>query len=328
MKLLRIRCENLRGVADGDYSFTQPDGRPHDISLIVGPAASGKTTLLEAIAMAKERVAPYGVAGRPRVLLAPGASNGRVELTLLLSDEERHKSGLADPIAEVGIMLSGAAPDVDPRLVALLRAYDHRGSAAIFDFFPADRRLSMPLGMEPPPRETDERRMRLRSDPDKYRGVVAWLSAQLLRRAGQLDNQLREEGLLFTAAGSPGRGDPLAGFRATLAEMCPWLRLDGLASDGATPMFMRLDGSTVPVLELSAAERDAVLLAGTLHRIRMSRSILLIDRPDLHAAPDDQLRWLRILAGAGNQVIAAATSERLEREIPAPQQIVLRRRGS
>lgn len=319
MKLTRLRLQNVRSVADGEYGFTHPDGRPFDIALVTGPAASGKTTVLEAIAMAKERVASSGRPAKPRELLRAGQSHGLVELTLLLNDDERKRSGITDPIAKIGVALSGAHGDTDERLVRLLGTYSHDPAIGIVDYFPANRALTAPFGMEPPPDDATERRLRLSRDPDKYRGILPWLSKNLLRQASALETQLRQGGMVM----STDAVDPLADFRATLAAMCPWLRLEGLAGDGMTPMFVRSDGSNPPILELSAAEQDAVLFAATLRRVGLERSLVLIDRPDLHADPEDQQRMLQTLAAPDNQLIVAGSSDRLRQVIPAAQHVTL-----
>lgn len=322
MKLTRLRLENVRSVADGEYGFTHPDGRPFDIALVTGPSASGKTTVLEAIAMAKERVAPSGRPARPRDFLRAGQSHGLVELTLLLNDDERKRSGISDPVAKIRVAVSGARGETDPRLVDLLGTYSHDPAIGVVDYFPQNRALTAPFGMEPPPDVATERRLRLSRDDDKYRGIIPWLRHNLLLRAGALETELRRGGMVM----STDLVDPLADFSSTLAAMCPWLRLDGLAGDGATPMFLRSDGSSPPILELSAAEKDAVIFAATLRRIGHARSLLLVDRPDLHADPDDQTRILQTLAAPDNQLIVAASSDRLRREIPAAQHVTLVRR--
>ncbi len=322
MKVTRVRLENVRNLEDGEHVFTYPDGRPHEIVLLTGPSASGKTTFLELIAMAKERVASSGRPTRPRDFLRTGASNGLVEITLALRDAERRRFGIGDPIAKLRVQLSGAPSDHDPRLCELLRAYSHSPAVAKLEYFPAQRALTLPLGMEPAPDENTERRLRSSSDHDKYRGVVPWLRAQLAAAAVRLSRELDTRGMVM----SSDTVDPIAGFRETLAAMCPWLRVAGLGPDSATPMFLRRDGSSPPIFELSAAEQDAVLLAGTWHRVGLASSLILIDRPDLHADPDDQLGWLRTLAGADNQLLVTAKSERLGATLPPSAQIALRRR--
>jgi hypothetical protein len=60
MKLLDLTAEGLR-IPDGTYSFRAVrNGAPHDIVLVTGPPASGKTSFLLAIAALKEAFGPYG----------------------------------------------------------------------------------------------------------------------------------------------------------------------------------------------------------------------------------------------------------------------------
>jgi hypothetical protein len=323
MKLARVRLHSVRDLPDGEIVFTHPDGRPFDVAVVTGPAASGKTTLLEAIAMAKERVASYGRAARPRAFLRRGEANGLVELTLLLDEGERRRAGLAEPVAKLTVQLSGARDDHDPRLVKLLASYSHDPAVGLVDYFPANRRLLPELGAEPPPSEATEARLRLSNDLDKYRGVVPWLRDALTADAAHIAGALRDSGLV-TSLAAPDR---LAAFRSALRAMCPWLRLVGLCKDGRTLGFARDNGCEPLLFELSDAELDAVLLVASFLRVGHANSLVLIDRLDLHAHPDDQLRWLEALAALApsSQLIVATTSERLLREIPAAKQIHLGR---
>ena len=306
MKLTRIATERVRTLPDGEHRLAHSDGRPHDIAVISGPPASGKTTLLTAITMAIGRVAPRGRPSRPRDFLRHDDSNGRVELTIVLSAEERKASGYKDPIGTIGVMLSGSPVDNDERVVGVLR----RG---VVDYVPCRRQLTEPIGMEPPPDERAEQRMRLSDDPDKYRGVLSWLRQRLMHRASAVTAKLQEGGMVM--AGDASASDPLADFRATLATMCPWLRLAGLAGDGRTPMFVRDDGSRTPAMELSATEQDALLIATTAHRFWKPGALVLIDRPDLHAGAELARTWLAVLGAAfGCQLVVTGPSDGLAPE--------------
>src|SRR5215207_9708459 len=52
MKLRRIRIENFRQISHWEHSFTDSLGRVRDLTVLVGPNASGKTSILDAIAAA------------------------------------------------------------------------------------------------------------------------------------------------------------------------------------------------------------------------------------------------------------------------------------
>jgi predicted ATPase len=52
MKLRRLRIENFRQVVFWEHNFTDSLGRVRDLTVLVGPNASGKTSILDAIAAA------------------------------------------------------------------------------------------------------------------------------------------------------------------------------------------------------------------------------------------------------------------------------------
>ncbi len=316
MKLARVRLENVRTVRDGTYAFAHGDGRPLDSAVISGPVASGKTTMLTAIAMALQRVAPLGRAVTPRAFLRPQTSHGSVEVTLVLNDEERDRVALRDPVASFTVKLSGARSENDERLLRLL------SRLAPVDLVVADRVLEEPLGMQPAPNAATERRLQLADDHDKYRGVIPWIREGLRQHATAARRKISDAGLVM-----PGDiPDPLSGLRATFAAVCPWLRLADLGPDGATPMCVREDGTEQPWTDLSRAERDGLLLSAVFERHARPGRIVLIDRIDAHLHPDDQRRTLDVLQSRyACQLLVTAVSDRLLAETPEAQRIVLQR---
>src|SRR5579862_1721776 len=97
MKLAKVQIENFRHLGGGGkpfvVDFTDPLGRVRDLSLLVGPNASGKTTILDAIAAA---LTPgYGFPALresfklgPRRVVRWGALNAKVTCWLRFSPEE------------------------------------------------------------------------------------------------------------------------------------------------------------------------------------------------------------------------------------------------
>jgi hypothetical protein len=305
MKLLRVVTENVRNLPDGEYPFAdRTSGEPLPVVIVSGPMASGKTSLLEAIAMAKERAAAYGAPPDVRRFLRRGAAEGRVVLTLRLDESERRASD-GDPIAEIDVCLAGPRPALAPKLAKLLSSYSHAPSGKM-EYFPAQRRLDAVRSNDAEPDELEEAHLRLRSDASKYRGVVPWLRARLRDDARELGARLSSGGFV-TASDAP---DSLTPLRRALEAMCPRLRLAGLGADGE-PGFVRDDGSQASLAELSDAEKDALLLATTFQRIGLDHSIVLLDRLELHAHPEDQRRWLTALGALGrdNQLVVATSSD-------------------
>ncbi len=325
MKIVRIETEGLRGVADGVYSFAHPHtGTPFDVSYVTGPIASGKTTLLRAIATAKEHAAGYAPSSDPRELLRPLASNGRLTLVLLLNDDERRLADLGDPVQQLQIRLSGARAEIEPRLGRLLRVYSHDASHGLITLLPANRHMRLPqwAAPEPPPDISAEARLCLSDDEDKYRALAPWLHQKLVGDASTTTARLRDGGLLSNSQAQ----NSLAPFSRGLAALCPDLRLRGLSENGEHVALVRRSGEIVALHELSRGELDAVLLAATHQRLGLNNSVVLIDRPALWTSYDDHVRWMAELMqlGEGNQVIAATTTPALLGNATAQQVVRLR----
>ncbi len=88
MKILKLKIENLRGLSDVNFEFDQPT------NVIVGPNAIGKTTILEAIRLAKALLMPRYFQEGQQVLVSLGAMsphpqlNNYVDFSSLARDEK------------------------------------------------------------------------------------------------------------------------------------------------------------------------------------------------------------------------------------------------
>lgn len=93
MKLVHAVIENFRHIDRLELDFTDSVGRVRDISVIVGPNASGKTTVLDALAMGVGCVTELPC-GRPDLVLSPraivrrGALHAQVTCRVRFSPEE------------------------------------------------------------------------------------------------------------------------------------------------------------------------------------------------------------------------------------------------
>ena len=322
MKLLRFETENLRGVADGQYSFAHPHtGVPFDTVYIAGPMAAGKTSFLQAIALVKEHVAGYGAALDPRAFLRAGESNGRLCLSLLLNETELERAQLSEPVQQLEMRLSGVPADVNEQLRGWLRVYTHDPQFGKLTIFPADRQLSLPSwgAAEPMPSEMTEARLCLSSDAEKYRGVAPWLREQFVAAAAATGGELRAGGILTAEQVNHS----MATFAERFASLVPHLRVHGLSEDGGAVLFVRQDGSRLRLEELSSGERDGLLFAATHCRLGLNASVVLVDRPALWVPHGDHTRWLAALGNLGkdNQVIAASTSPLLLSSV-SPAQVI------
>jgi hypothetical protein len=332
VKLLRIDLHNVRGAPDGALSFTDTrTGAALDVALITGGTSSGKTSVLEAIAAAKEAVGAYGAPADGRRLLRRGASSGRVEATWLLSEDERARASLEPAQHTIlwNVEPSSARIDVDPRLRRLFADLARDPSRGKVEYFPANRGLDVRDGA--PLSEGALTRLRLTREPDKYAGLLSGLRALALDAAARARRTVAERGIATRSQ----LGDMLAPFGDAISAMVPHLRLSDVeleeARDGLR--FVRRDRTALHLVDLSDGERQGVLFALAFRYFGLSRSLVLVDEPELHIHAADRVRFLQALVtlGRDNQIIAATGSAEIV-AAAAPGQLIdlsaLARRGA
>ena len=323
MKLLRLVVENFRGAPNGTYSFTHPStGAPVETVLITGPASSGKTSLLEAIAALKESVGAWGSPPDPARLVRRGAARGKVEGTWLLtpSEVERAEVKQATIVTRFDLGADATPPDPEFGLRELFKAYDHDPLNGKFEYFPANRRLVPRAGAD----RSDlagEAWHRLGSSPAKYASIKKTLVDLALCDGVKTMEEAARRGVLLRN----DQRDSLLPYKRDLAGMLPHLRLHGVELENGVPelSFEREDGTHVGLDDLSDSEKQAVLFVATFRRIGLSRSIVLIDQPELYVHADAQLGFVRSIEGLGvdNQIFLATGSLEIERTA-APHQLV------
>jgi hypothetical protein len=292
MKIQHVTLLGVHGVADASFDFTDPrTGEPHDIVVLTGPQASGKTRALEAIVAAKEVIAPYGPVAPGLPWIARNADVAKVAITFWLDEEERTFAAASSPVAEAeAIFLPGRARrEADEGIIAVLGRYTHGRRAGKVEYFPSTRRLPAhpPYGGLS---ALEQRVARAGKDARKYSFVVRFLHG---------------------IAGSPVAE---AAFTERLAALSPTCTYEREAMPQGIPRCLRSRGGPpVAVTELSDSEADAVLLAATAVAIDLSCSLVLIDRPDLYTDPSEAPRLIAGLRGLGenNQIVMASSSPEL-----------------
>ena len=90
MKIARVTTSGVRGLPDRTFELADPaTGRPLDVVFVTGPPGAGKTSFLDAIAAAKEDVAPYGPRRSPAPYVRRGAVAAKIRIDWWLTDDER-----------------------------------------------------------------------------------------------------------------------------------------------------------------------------------------------------------------------------------------------
>ena len=282
MKIYSLRSIGVRGLADGTYSFANGPDRAHDNVLIVGPSASGKTRLLDLIVAVREVVSPSDERIEQSPFVRIGNDTARAVLTLLLDEEERTLVGSPGPLIEAEVVFNSDTPEEQhPGLVFLFDRYGHDDAIPKLEYFSEKRRLDlgggeMSLG--------EERQARFRTSTS-------------VRKLAFLPRFLDS---------LPKRPEQARRFARGVASLSRALRYD-------VERFTLLSGQRAisDLAELSASEADAVSFAATAALVGLSRSIVLVDRPELCGL--DPVRAFKGICslGEGNQVIAATSAPAL-----------------
>src|SRR5205085_1293339 len=114
------RIENFRHLGNNgkplEFDFTDFLGRVRDLTLLVGPNASGKTTVLDAIAAALEPTLEMpalrpGFPRSPRMVVPRGALHARVTCWLRFTPEEITATRELFQLAELPVLVPDA-PEV------------------------------------------------------------------------------------------------------------------------------------------------------------------------------------------------------------------------
>jgi hypothetical protein len=319
MKLLRLSLENFRGAPNGTWSFTGADGAPLATVIVTGPAASGKTSFLEAIVALKESVGSYDSPPWGKRLLRRGVTKGRIEGTWLLNAAEMARADLAQSTVTTALELGHEGPVelAEPGLRALFQKYDRDPAHGKFEYFPANRGLGS-SGLTPQRGPEHEARLRLGKDSGKYGSTRRALVDLALSDGVRAVEEARARGILLRGE----QRDSLAPYRKDLARLCPELRLIGVTKAGNDHdlLFERADGAELGLDDLAESERQALLFCATFRWLGLSHSVVLIDEPELHQHADAQSHFVRALGdmGVDNQLFLATGSIELTQAATDP----------
>lgn len=94
MKLKSINIENFRAIETFEWDFTDDFGNVRDVTLIVGPNGSGKTSILDAIWFGLMSESGYGMLRdsfrpEPQYLVRQGRRYAKIQFGLEITEEER-----------------------------------------------------------------------------------------------------------------------------------------------------------------------------------------------------------------------------------------------
>lgn len=324
MKILRIVTQGFRGLADAEYAFG-PGDAASALTLVEGPIGSGKTSLLEAVAAAKELVGAYGAPPAGGRLLRRGTPRGRLEATWQLTQAEMELAQTDRALWSTAFTVRPGAPYelADPGLRRLFATHPvtaPQGCGGL-ELFDASRELS--AGARRTADEEAELAARAAPGRDRYAGLVPWLVRRVLREGVAALDAIDRDGLVARW----DREDVLGDVRRRVRHLLPDLHLEGveLGSSSAVVRFARRDGAQLELTDLSDGERAKVLLALAFRRFSLDHGIALIDDVDRGLPPDRRGELLAALPSLARdvQLVVTTRSTRPAAELPKHHRIVL-----
>jgi len=314
MKLLNAIFHHVRslGQREVDLSPAVAARRPF---LVTGGAATGKTTFLEALIVAKEAGAPYGLAPTAPFRV-PGREDGRIVLRWRAERDEHERLRVTDPHVTTTCTLSVPAPEnivKSAELRMLMGRYDRDRGRFKVEYFHSARGFDAADRLSTLDFPAAEGARRLTRHHRKYAWIRRYLEAVATDEATARSEQLDERGLLFASA----RPRVLEGFASNVATLSPRLRWAGAKrSDGATQLLFAVkDRGEVELGDLSDSQRMIVLYAATIHALGLDAALVLVDQPELTLHPEEHVSFLDGLASLvpNGQIIAATSAPALLR---------------
>jgi len=283
MKILDLQTFGILGVPDGYYDFSVPAdggrGSAQDLVVITGASGSGKTRFLELIAAVLEILVPNDEDLRVEHWIRPDHRAAKVKISWLLSAEEQRLVGAPNPVHRTETIFGRENPvsSTDELLIHLLARYDHTDSTSKVEYFAENRRL-------------DESGSDMNTDP---RTQVQFRANKNLRKYAFINTFLRE------IKNQRPKAERFAQTLGQLSKTCSYDLENAQLLSRGRPIHK--------LVELSGSERDALLFAATAANVGLSRSIVLIDRPEMMGASlRDTLPGLLGL-GSHNQLFVATT---------------------
>jgi hypothetical protein len=277
MKIASVSLAGISGLPDQSFALAP------DLAVIAGPPGSGKTRLLEAILAAKEVVGPYVGMVRAEDWVADPVRGATLTLELTLDPKERELCA-GSARARVQMAAGRVIHESERGLQKLLARYEHSPATGKFEYFAENRQLAWGARVDGLG-EMEQLLSRVGKDPQKYGFLPRFLRA--LRRDEE-------------------RG---ARFVSLVERLAPSLAAKIPTSDD-DDVFFTSRGRPVFLSQLSSAEAEAVIFAGTAILVELHASVVLVDRPELYVHPSRLPSFVEALGtlGANNQLILATSS--------------------
>lgn len=298
---MRIRFFSFIGVRGLDgWQKDLPRARDLDLIVVHGRFGRGKTSFLDTLAAAKEKVGDYGTPdARWDSLPAESGGSAKVRIDWETSDSERSRAGSGDVLFSAESILGRAPVTPDyPRLLRALLSQRGDGERGSIHYFHDTRDLAGPLSFGADEAAVNER---LTTRNTKFSDFYDILDQPQFAPVRTLAAQ-------------------------RFSELFPQLEIVGLRRQGISfvPYLRnRETGAERTYSSLSTSERNGFLAALYTAKSPIVDSVFLIDTPELGFGEDGAPELVRaLLRWTSRTQIIVATSSAAVRTMPEVAHVV------
>lgn len=324
LRIERLHVRGLRGLRRVDLpegGLGWADNTMPDLVVLAGANGSGKTTLLRCLTQAARCLLSSPAAIPSSVdaeecLIDFGITDGAGEVfdvRFLVGSADfvaAHRTARSYGYVQAGDRMKVITSSALANFRKIIRVPDRLASIGLpgLVFVPADDRdLIVPTVTYRAPGQLTEAVSFVEEWGRLAPGQWSGSTIELLYSARWADLNARE-------AGSPQLANSFERYVKAFNDITGASKNLGWTARGELVVELG-DGSTHPVDDLSAGERQLLLLLAELRRLWRPGSLVLIDEPELHLHDRWQARLLDVLVGMqqelGGQVIMATQSQSL-----------------
>lgn len=334
MRITRLKIANFKGLRALDIDLREEGtDDPRHLTMLLGDNGSGKTTALQAIALtlalaSRKIEEPADLAKLWPGFLAERLSSlgpTRVELDVVFDARELEKTrqlyGLWSQQVRPEIAHAVPAPSQRPRVRlvyedGVIRCAE--GPDAMSQFL--GRYFIKYLS----------KTHRALEQEFALVGDVFWFhQLRDIFAVEQLRGYLKDWWGYRSSPQRPGFTDFLTPLETRLAQIFPGIRFAGTSprpeAIGGSYVWLERNGQTYDIAEMSSGEQAIFPLLYDFVRLRIARSVVLIDELELHLHPPQQQALLAALRQLGPdcQFIITSHSSHLEAVVPDEEEVRL-----